>query len=31
VTALVLARDPRIGVEPKPRKPRGKKSKLPKA
>ena len=30
VTALVLARDPRVGVEPKPRKPRGK-SKLPKA
>ncbi|MGF6532189.1 hypothetical protein P3T20_002979 [Paraburkholderia sp. GAS206C] len=31
VTALVLARDPRIGVEPKPRKSRGKKSTLPKA
>lgn len=30
LTALVLARDPRIGVEPKPR-ARGKKSKLPKA
>jgi hypothetical protein len=30
VTALVLARDPRVGVEPKPREPRGK-SKLPKA
>lgn len=24
MTALVLARDPRVGVEPKPRKPRGK-------
>jgi hypothetical protein len=30
ITALVLARDPRVGVEPKPRKRRGK-STLPKA
>ncbi|MGF6574781.1 hypothetical protein SAMN05443245_6548 [Paraburkholderia fungorum] len=30
ITALVLARDPRIGVEPKPRK-RGRKSSLPDA
>jgi hypothetical protein len=30
VTALVLARDPRIGVEPKPRRRRSGKSELPK-
>lgn len=30
LTALVLARDPRVGVEPKPRN-RGRKSTLPKA
>ncbi|RFU48503.1 hypothetical protein [Paraburkholderia sp. DHOC27] len=31
LTALVMARDPRIGVEPKPRKRRSAKSVLPKA